>query len=102
MHPLRFPNSGIRAKPLQGVARHGHRQPSCRGDRPPARGRLAAAKAPLQGGGRLRPPAVAVAPRARTAAASPQWPATHGAITRGSRSRPRLSPVRATAGRSDR
>ncbi|RWW06910.1 hypothetical protein GW17_00029732 [Ensete ventricosum] len=60
MHPLRFPNIGIRAKQTQ--RRRGwvasHSQASCRGGqlwpRPPAKGRLAAATTPPTGSGRLR------------------------------------------------
>ncbi|RWV84293.1 hypothetical protein BHE74_00017012 [Ensete ventricosum] len=62
MHPLRFPNSDIRAKRRQqggGAANHG--QPPCRAGHP----RLGRGQGPLQGGGWLRPaaPAGAIATR---------------------------------------
>ncbi|RWW50820.1 hypothetical protein BHE74_00042880 [Ensete ventricosum] len=63
MHPLRFPNSGIRAKVFMRKIgfklrfhSKGNKEKGQQGmARPPARGRLAAAKAPLQRGGWLRP-----------------------------------------------
>ncbi|RZS20187.1 hypothetical protein BHM03_00052684 [Ensete ventricosum] len=94
-----------------GAAGHGHDQPPCRGDRPPARGRLAAAKAPLQRGDRLRPcPLQGVATRRGS---SPADTTDCGQPARGCRRwrlptakpqgaapRPRMSPARETVGRS--
>ncbi|RWV82435.1 hypothetical protein BHE74_00043694 [Ensete ventricosum] len=83
MHPLRFPDSGIRAKeegwltPIKG--RPPTARPATRGSRlrpwPPARGRPATAKAPCRG--------------SRQYARSPTGVgSTHGQAARGSRLRP--------------
>ncbi|RRT32235.1 hypothetical protein B296_00053287 [Ensete ventricosum] len=110
MHPLRFPNSGIRAKrrkTLQGAAAHGHDQPPYSGGRPPARGRSIAARSPVRGGhpqghqpcghDRLRPGRRACCPlrdsKRQSPATRPQVAAAHCKAARGSP---------ATAGRSDR
>ncbi|RWV87610.1 hypothetical protein GW17_00050374 [Ensete ventricosum] len=113
MHPLRFPNSGIRAKVFMRkigfklhVMRLNHVESfyaflmhfrsegsRCKGQPGLATASpLAGATGHLQGGARPPatggPPAVAVDPRARTAAARPQGPAAHGATARGSCLRP--------------
>ncbi|RWW53101.1 hypothetical protein BHE74_00040434, partial [Ensete ventricosum] len=93
MHPLRFPNSGIRAKRKQrGGGAVSHDQPPCGANHPrPGRG-----QGPLQGGGWLRPGSAVPAGRSVTHRHDRLWPAYRGSncLQRGAREGGRLQGAR--------